>query len=205
MNKTQSLNEQYLKGVWSDGRLGSTPEQIRLISLSELIKMDETFESVLEFGCGDGVLIPYIRSHFHEKTRYIGVDVSDAAIDLFTRRLMGVDPELSSCIHGIVADSEDYIKTVTEKFSTIILSDVLNYLNNPCIFLRSLKEILRGNGYIIVSIFIGNNENDLKPNIARMIEDIFNDSVISTFRVMRHYRIQNILDQKMWEQWVWKL
>jgi len=119
-----------------------TKERTDLISLLP----DVDFESVIEFGCGDGTNLSFFAKELNIKSA-VGVDVCNSA---------GSYEKNFTFHHKTI---EDFLDLNRESFDLIILSDVLEHLYNPWKVLKDLKNILSKNGFLLVSV----------PNIENIV------------------------------------
>lgn len=76
---------------------------------------------LVEYACGEGVFTSKIPKIFRKE--YLGVDISPTAID----RAMRANPDLNFRCASI----EDELVRYSEEYSTIIVSDVVPYLEEP--------------------------------------------------------------------------
>jgi SAM-dependent methyltransferase len=113
----------------------NTKERFDLISL--LPKYD--FESVIEFGCGDGANLSFFAKELNTKLA-VGVDVCNS------QKSTGKNFTFH---HKTV---EDFLESNQQVFDVIILSDVLEHLYNPWTALSNLKRILSKNGFMLISV-----------------------------------------------------
>jgi 2-polyprenyl-3-methyl-5-hydroxy-6-metoxy-1,4-benzoquinol methylase len=107
---------------------------------------DANFESVIEFGCGDGTNLTFFAKELNIKS-VVGVDVCNST---------GSNGENFVFHHKTI---EDFLDLNSESFDLIILSDVLEHLYNPWKVLKDLKNILSKNGFLLVSV----------PNIENIV------------------------------------
>ncbi|HVR44314.1 MAG TPA: class I SAM-dependent methyltransferase [Thermoanaerobaculia bacterium] len=109
-------------------------------------------KSVLEFGCGEGVLGAAIKES--RQARVVGIELDPAAAALAARRL---DVVLSG-------DATDVIYKLKEKFDTIIGGDILEHIDEPWTFLADLRRIAEPGATLILSL----------PNVANwaVVDDL---------------------------------
>jgi 2-polyprenyl-3-methyl-5-hydroxy-6-metoxy-1,4-benzoquinol methylase len=113
----------------------NTKERFDLISL--LPKHE--FESVIEFGCGNGTNLSFFAKELNTKIA-VGVDVCNSQKS---------DRKNFSFHHKTI---EDFLDSNQQVFDVIILSDVLEHLYNPWTALLNLKKILSKNGFLLISV-----------------------------------------------------
>jgi 2-polyprenyl-3-methyl-5-hydroxy-6-metoxy-1,4-benzoquinol methylase len=98
--------------------------------------------SLLDLGSGEGILQQRLgRSNY---SRYVGVDVSQAAIDVARSREDGRTRFLCSDVATFVPD---------EQFDVIVFNEVLYYFSDPVLVLRHYEQFLKPDGIFIVSMF----------------------------------------------------
>lgn len=93
--------------------------------------------SVLDIGCGDGLLLEYLKK---AGLQGIGVDVSSVAIDICKER--GLDCR--------VADITNRLPFDDNSFDNVVLTDVLEHIFQPMELLREAHRVCRG--YIFISV-----------------------------------------------------
>lgn len=104
--------------------------------LSRLFKKGE---SVLDLGCGDGVVAEYLQNELGNKV--VGVDISKKALEIARKR--GVKTRLM--------DVEDELPFKKEKFDSVFWGDNVEHLFNPQIVLKEIRRILKKDGRLILS------------------------------------------------------
>ena len=94
-------------------------ESARYGILAGYLRLVEGSPSILDFGCGTGILLERIqRIRFHD---YVGIDSSPVAIELAWKRVPGV---------GTFVVGED-VPTTAGPFDVIVCNEVLYYLSDP--------------------------------------------------------------------------
>lgn len=134
-------NHQYALGKWEG--LKDQPELERQNIIKDYFIRYKGEGSMLEFGCGYGVLpdIIFEKQHY---SHYKGVDVSDYIIDQIQK--------LADNRHIFeVGDMENY--HFTEKYDVIVFNEVINYAKNiPQLLSNCRKNGLKENGIFIISV-----------------------------------------------------
>ncbi|MCY7357578.1 MAG: class I SAM-dependent methyltransferase [Rudanella sp.] len=138
-------NYQYDKGLW-DG-LENMEELARFSVLAgyvHFLKPDNP--SILEIGCGEGVLAQRIgRQHYGS---FLGTDVADAAIEQANSRFGDSKTRFEA------VDMNDF--QTDEQFDVIIFNEAIYYLKPMLDKLMSqYAPMLRSNGLLIVSMNTG--------------------------------------------------
>ncbi len=101
------------------------------------ISFDE-IKNILEVGCGCGGIL---EAFSNKNTQCYGIDYNEEYIEYGRQRLKNI--ELS--VGGI--DSLGH-----KKFDLVILSDVVEHLNNPLAFLDALKKNMSANGILYINV-----------------------------------------------------
>jgi 2-polyprenyl-3-methyl-5-hydroxy-6-metoxy-1,4-benzoquinol methylase len=112
------------------------------LDLLELIPTNAA--SVLEIGCGEGILGEQIRNR--QQARVVGIELSYHAAEAARARLDEVHAR----------DVRDAVRDIDERFEWIVGGDILEHLTDPWEFLRELKRVVEPGGHLLLSI----------PNIA---------------------------------------
>jgi 2-polyprenyl-3-methyl-5-hydroxy-6-metoxy-1,4-benzoquinol methylase len=102
--------------------------------------------SVLDLGCGEGVLFEQIPSA--DRVRYTGVDVSRVAIDAAARKIRDNSLERFVC-----ADIVTFEPPPGSAFDVIVFNEVLYYLEDPIAVLHRYRAVLSPGGIVVVSVF----------------------------------------------------
>jgi methionine biosynthesis protein MetW len=103
------------------------PPRPDLLAIAELIQLKE---SVLDLGCGDGILLRYLIDTRQIKGR--GVELSEAGV------LACVSKGLSARQGNLQEGLGDY---PDQSFNTVILSQTLPYLNDPTFIIREMLRV----------------------------------------------------------------
>lgn len=102
--------------------------------------------SVLDLGCGEGVLFDQIPPA--AKVPYTGVDVSEVAIRSAVAKIRDASNERFLC-----ADLTAFEPPPGSMFDVIVFNEVLHYLADPPGAVRRYRSVLAPDGIVIVSIF----------------------------------------------------
>ncbi|MED3549814.1 class I SAM-dependent methyltransferase [Cytobacillus praedii] len=120
-------------------------ENLYSIMRMELFKRFSMFftgEKVLELGCGDGEMTSHIVEYFKDVTVVDGSKTMLEECQVRLNQYQNINYELSTF--------EDY--NPEKNFDTIIMSHILEHLDEPVDFLRQVKEWLNPNGRIIIAV-----------------------------------------------------
>ena len=102
--------------------------------------------SVLDLGCGEGVLLDQIP--VADDVNYTGVDLSRVAIDAATRKVRNAAIERFVC-----ADLVTFQPPPGAAFDVIVFNEVLYYLEDPIATINRYRAVLGRDGLVIVSVF----------------------------------------------------
>ena len=145
---------------------------------------DNTKVKILDFGCGNGnIAIPLASLGYS----LIGIDVDMISIqkakmkNCFTNAKFKVmDAELLTQREGI--------------FDFIICSEVIEHLQNPLIFLRTIKSLLSPMGFLIITIPNGYGLYELTARIERILKQFAFAGIVKKFYKLLYRRKTAILN-----------
>lgn len=128
-------------------------------SIERLLKRNKIRpKNMLELGCGVGAVIKECQRR-SLAMKYMGVDYAPEAIDYIRNHSEGIET-----IQGDITDSDFYID---DTFDVVILSHVLEHLENPSDFLRVVKKSLKFS-YAVIEV-------PLEDLIASRIKSVLRD------------------------------
>jgi len=168
-----NINKGFSMKTGFNGKL----EKYRILTIKENLKDGE----ILDIGCADGLMVKELSKYFKHIT---AIDGSEELINRAKQfNLKNVD-----FIYTLFEEFESKIK-----FDSIILSDILEHVNDPISLLNMAKKWVKDNGVIVI---LCPNANSIHRNIgvlAGMIKDIYklNKSDISVGH-RRVYDIQSL-------------
>jgi SAM-dependent methyltransferase len=146
----QLLNDQYRKGKWD--YLWSLSEFARFSVVAGYCRLLRPGGSVLEVGCGEGVLQDRMDQSSYRK--YVGIDLSDDAIQRAQARVQSTAASGRLLpVTFVVANALAYVPA--ETFDVIVFNESLEYFTDPVAAVRRYEGFLTGDGIFIVSIFRG--------------------------------------------------
>jgi len=124
------------------------------IILSNLKKINPNFESVLDIGCGAGFLLDEFGKYFRIST---GIEPS-TNLALYAKDKFNLEIYNKYLKEGL-------FHSLYNKFDVIILSHVIEHVNNPKVFLELVGKFLKKNGilYVGLSKLEGNKYTFLTP------------------------------------------
>lgn len=141
MRTAEQWNEQFKSGRWD--YLEKNIEELGHYSIITSYYQQFTPQgSVLDVGCGQGVLNRHLR--LHQYSNYLGIDISAEAI-----RLAGKYQDDKT--QFVAANVEEYLPE--SKYDCIIFNECLYYLNDPMATVRRYSRLLGDSGYMIISMF----------------------------------------------------
>jgi 2-polyprenyl-3-methyl-5-hydroxy-6-metoxy-1,4-benzoquinol methylase len=130
----------YTTGTWD--YLSDQLEAGRYKAVSQMLSKYAPHGSILELGCGEGILQSRMAPSSYET--YIGIDISKVAIQKAAH--LG-----NHNTQYVYADMETFVPEA--KFDAIIVNEALYYAVNPVQLLKRYANFLQPNGCIIISIF----------------------------------------------------
>lgn len=159
-------NYQYAKGQWEG--LKNSPELVRQEIIKSFFLKHKGKGSLIEFGCGYGVLPHTIfeRQHY---SHYRGVDVSDFIIQHIQN--------LSDERHVFeVGDMEKY--HFTEKYDVIVFNEVINYAADIPKMIAHYKEHgLKKDGIFIISVHTFKRSDAIWKDIHSVLSALESDFI----------------------------
>lgn len=146
---TDSMNSSSTKGLdeiariarFDQGGFNKTLAAYRTKIISELSKGPK----ILELGCGDGLITPELAKHFDDIT---AVDGSQTRIERAKERLESVKDK--GKVTFILSLFENFKPDA--HFDTIVLSAVLEHVDDPITLLKDCRKWLEKDGYVIIVV-----------------------------------------------------
>jgi len=149
-------DSQYLSGQWN--RLRQLDELAHYSIIVGYFVFLKHGGSILDLGCGEGLLQERLSPNTYSK--YVGIDISEAAINLALHK----QDKKTSFVRG---DANDYI--FRESFDVIIINESLVYLDNPIELLKRLEHYLKEDGLFIISMYLDSRTK----SIWKRLESLF--------------------------------
>lgn len=141
-NAKEVLETEYSEGVWD--YLREPNEAARFGVVGTYCQVYKDGGSILELGCGEGILQERMNpAHF---SRYLGVDISAAAIEKASARQ-------TASISFAAADARVFVPD--SLFDVVVFNECLEYFEDPRGVVHRYEEFLAPNGIFIVSMFAG--------------------------------------------------
>jgi ubiquinone/menaquinone biosynthesis C-methylase UbiE len=105
--------------------------------------------SVLDIGCGDGWMIYRLKAKFDQELElnFTGIDISGFDIDFANKR-----KDYFSYNHCEFKMMDlNNLTFSNEEFDIVIISEVIEHIQNPGIIIESLSRVLKKNGLVILT------------------------------------------------------
>ncbi len=124
----------YLKGLHEAGRYGVVAAYLRHAMAPG---------ALLDVGCGEAILADYLERE--QATRYVGVDIAQAALDLAR-----IDRAWGRLVCSAL---EAFTPEAGARFSAIVFNEVLFFADEPAAELARYRQWLAPDGVVIVSMY----------------------------------------------------
>ena len=115
----------------------------RLRVVMNFIEQRAPFANVLDFGCGSGVLLPFLASH---SQHILGLDVDLLAYSVMSKRL-----NFPSSIEVRDVNQNPLSSLPAASFDLITALDVLEHVDDLSATLHDLMRLLKPGGWLVVS------------------------------------------------------
>jgi 2-polyprenyl-3-methyl-5-hydroxy-6-metoxy-1,4-benzoquinol methylase len=115
----------------------------RLHTVMDWIERRAPFESALDFGCGSGVMLPFLAS--------VSRQVIAADVDLLALEIMKTRIPLASNVQVRDASEEAMSRLGAASFDLILALDVLEHVKDLSGTLAQLLRLLRPGGQLVIS------------------------------------------------------
>ncbi len=135
-------DSQYLSGDWA--YLAGAGEAARYSVIVEYLRSLKPGGSILDVGCGEGILRERLRPY--DYSRYVGIDISKVAL----AKASHMADERTVFVR---ADATMY--TPTEAFDAIVFNETLYYLSEPAEVFRRYRRFLKPDGILVTSLYRG--------------------------------------------------
>lgn len=147
-------DRQYAEGRWS--LMGDPIEAPRYGALAAMLRVGSLVRSVLDVGCGDGLLRRALGPG--EAPRYVGVDLSREAIER-------ARPHCTPGDELVVADAEHWEPAAA--FDAVVLNECLYYFRRPIESLERYLAARSAGGILLVSMFATPRSRAIRRRITR--------------------------------------
>jgi 2-polyprenyl-3-methyl-5-hydroxy-6-metoxy-1,4-benzoquinol methylase len=140
--RKELLDAEYSSGAWD--YLRELEELSRFSVVAGYCHHLKNKGSILEIGCGDGILQERLdRSKF---SQYVGIDISAEAIKR-------ASPKQDEKVLFVAEDALSY--RPDGMFDVVIFNECLEYFDDPLELVRRYEPNLKRDGIFIVSMFVG--------------------------------------------------
>ncbi|MFL6721664.1 MAG: class I SAM-dependent methyltransferase [Sphingomonas sp.] len=146
----------FAEGEWD--YLDSLGEAARYALIAGYIHRRPPPISVLDVGCGAGILLRYLD---HSRVRYSGIDLSSAAIEQARARFPGAEFN--------ALDVSDYAPP-GEAFGVVVFNEVLPHIDDPLGELARYLEYLRPNGIVVISTYQNPNPRSNAAMFSQLLD-----------------------------------
>jgi len=160
---------QYLNKKWD--YLCNHEEVSRYSVIVGYIQYFKPAGSILDIGCGAGILQERLAAFGY--ARYVGIDISDSAIQ---RARLREDAKT----FFISGDAESY--TPLGPFDVIVLNEVLYYFDSPVESFARYMNFLKENGVIITSLFYTTRSIVIQRRIKETYPALAETEITNTFK-----------------------
>lgn len=143
MPSREAWDREYSTQAWQ--HLHSEEELPRYALLSALMRKHQRPGSVLDIGCGEGILFEHLWPGSF--TQYCGIDLSLEAISHAKSRNHA--EATFQC-----ADAEKFVPHANQSFNAIIFNEVLYYFVDPAATVARYQEYLQSDGIVLASNFV---------------------------------------------------
>jgi 2-polyprenyl-6-hydroxyphenyl methylase/3-demethylubiquinone-9 3-methyltransferase len=137
----RAVDDEYAHGRWE--YLNNLGEMSRYAVIAGYCRYGGDVSSVLDLGCGSGVLRRWLRPL--EAIDYVGVDLSNVAIDTASQEW--TDDSTSF----VAMDVATYVPD--RKFDVIVFNEILYYFEQPGDNLERFAAFLQENGRFVISLW----------------------------------------------------
>lgn len=115
----------------------------RLHTAMNFIEKQAPYEHVLDFGCGSGVMLPFLAQHSHHVT---AMDIDLVPLEHVKKHI-----PLAKNVRVLDANQTSLSQLTPKSFDLINALDVLEHVDDLLRTLRELLTLLKPNGQLVVS------------------------------------------------------
>lgn len=158
LKRSLDWDRMFAEGKWD--YLDSSGEAARYALIAGYIHRRSGSLDVLDVGCGTGLLWRYLD---HSRVRYVGTDISAAAVAQATERFPDAEFNCS--------DLGDFEPESGRRFDAVVFNELLPHVNDPFHALRRYLRYLRAGGIAVISTYQNANLNSNAARFSLMLKD----------------------------------
>jgi SAM-dependent methyltransferase len=149
------LNRQFYQNIgvdFSATRATSWPGWNQLLPFIQEVLRQNNAASVLDFGCGNGRFLDFLRVHF-KRFQYLGIDNSSTLLEIAQSKFTDATFMTFDVVEKYLQGGKILLPT-SEKFDLIVLFGVSHHLPSRALrkqLLSDLRSLLTPNGLLVVS------------------------------------------------------
>ncbi len=155
----KSWENQYESGEWDF--LSGSIEHVRYVVIADYIQRHQRPLSLLDVGCGEGLILKYINLDYIEK--YTGLDFVQSALDK-------IQPRRKQDRY-ICSSLEEY--SVDDKWDVILFNEVLYYTYDPVEQIKKFESALKEDGCFVISMHKKNRWRAYGDRCIRRLDKYF--------------------------------
>jgi len=134
-------DKEFDDGCWE--YLKNDQQAPRYEAILAILNDSTTSPAILDVGCGEGILVDYLKRGQIDFSDYLGLDISGQAINKARER----HPEVKF-------DKADVEKQLPDsKYDIIIFNECVYYFRSPLAVLQAFEKCLSDSGIYIISVF----------------------------------------------------
>lgn len=170
LNRSESPSQNHVKRgldwdrMFAEGKwdyLDSSGEAARYALIAGYIHRQPGSVRVLDVGCGTGLLWRYLD---HSRVRYVGTDLSAAAIAQARDRFPDTEFNCS--------DLSRYEPPAGEQFDAVVFNEVLPHVNDAFHSLRRYLGYLGSGGIAVISTYQNANPGSNAARFSGLLQDV---------------------------------
>lgn len=160
------FDHEFTSGRWAHFR--APGEQARQVTVAEMLNRLHPEPAILDLGCGDGHFATLIQPHRYR--RYVGADLSPAAVAAARRR------PLRDCTF-VEADFERWLPE--ERFDLILLNECLGYAHDPGALVARFVPTLAPGGRFVATHYRSGYWRALWRRVERQVRVVESQVVVN--------------------------
>ncbi len=177
--------DEYESGLWN--RLHGNHEFARYTLVSGYIQKSGQQVSLLDIGCGEGVILKYLNLGLIGD--YTGIDIAQTALDKINPR-RSQDRYICSSLENYSPDT---------KWDVVLFNEVLYYTSDPVAQLKKFERSLKKDGCFVISMY--QKKNPLAYN-NRCIRDIWRYMKLAGYTIEDAVELAKIDGSAAWRVFV---